>query len=578
MIPSERAADGNPAGAGNSEPFDVVVVGSGAAGGMAAYVLTQAGARVCVLEAGRNYEPQTETPMFGTAAQAPLRGVGTPDKVLGFYDATIDGGWDVPGEPYTVADGSRFTWWRTRMLGGRTNHWGRISLRYAPHDLRAKSIDGLGVDWPIPYAELAAYYDRVERLIGVFGSRDDLEDAPDSPPGVLLPPPAPRAHELYMQKVGTRIGRPVVASHAAVLTRPHNGRGACIYATPCLRGCAVRANFQSTTVLLPAAIATGRLVIRTKAMAYDVAVDAQGKASGVHYVDKTTGTHQFVAGRTVMLAASAMESVRVLLNSKSGRFPHGIGNDSGHLGRHITDTVGSVVVAQIPALEGLPPHNDFGASVDHVYVPWWGLAEKRAGRLDFPRGYHFELGGGRQEPNVFFLSKLMELARSGYGTKLKDELRRYYGSIVTLTHRGEMIPNDQCYVEIDPAVKDSWGIPVPRFHFRSADHEIRQTAHAQRSAVEFLEAAGGRVLQSGPSEREVSIGGSIIHEVGGARMGVSPQDSVVDANCRTWAVPNLYVIDGAVFPSHPHKNPTLTILALAWRASDHLTARSRNVV
>jgi len=177
-----------------SGDFDVIVVGSGAAGGMAAYALTMAGARVCLLEAGRDYDPLSETPMFGTAEQAPLRGTGTPDKPFGYYDATINGGWEVTGEPYTVAEGNEFNWWRTRMLGGRTNHWGRISLRYAPHDLKPQSIDGLGVDWPIPYEELAHYYERVERLIGVFGSIDGLEDAPDSLPGTLLPPPVPRAH------------------------------------------------------------------------------------------------------------------------------------------------------------------------------------------------------------------------------------------------------------------------------------------------------------------------------------------------------------------------------------------------
>ncbi len=570
--------DSGAAAVGRNDRFDVVVVGSGAAGGMAAFALTRAGARVCMLEAGRDYDPRTETPMFGTAAQAPLRGVPTPDKVFGFYDATIDGGWEVPGEPYTVAAGDRFVWWRARMLGGRTNHWGRISLRYAPHDLKPRSTDGLGVDWPLDYPELAHYYDRVERLIGVFGSRDGLEDAPDSPPGVLLPPPALRAHELYLQQAGKRIGRPIVAAHSAVLTRPHNGRTACIYATPCLRGCSLGANFQSTTVLLPPALKTGRMEIRTRAMAYEVGIDGRGRASGVHYVDKVSGAHRFVAGKAVMLAAGAMESVRILFNSKSARFPHGIGNENGHLGRHITDTVGSTIVGQIPALESLPPHNDFGASVDHVYVPWWGLADKRAGRLDFPRGYHLELGGGRQEPNPFMLSKLAGLSAASHGVRLKDEMRRYFGSIVAFMHRGEMIPNERSYVEIDPQVKDRWGIPVLRFRFQRGEHEIRQTVHAQRSGAELIQAAGGRVIEPEPADGEASVGGAMIHEVGGARMGEAPQGSVVDSHGCVWAVRNLCVIDGGVFPSHSHKNPTLTILALAWRASDYLLAASRHAV
>lgn len=556
--------------------FDVIIVGSGAAGGMAAYVLAKAGARVCMLEAGRDYDPLSETPMFNTAEQAPLRGSSTPDKPFGYYDATVGGGWDVPGEPYTVAEGDEFLWWRARMLGGRTNHWGRISLRYAAHDLKGKSEDGLGVDWPIPYEELAHYYERVERLIGVFGSIEGLDDAPDSAPGTLLPPPAPRAHELYMQQVGAQIGRPTVAAHVAVLTRPHEGRAACIYATPCLRGCSIRANFQSTTVLLPPAMATGRLTVRTGAMAYEIAIGAWGEAAGVHYIDKASGGHRFVRGRSVMLAASAMESVRILLNSKSSRFPDGLANDSGLVGKYISDTVGSMVTGQIPALEGLPPHNDFGISFDHVYVPWWGLKDKRAGRLDFPRGYHFELGGGRPEPGSFLLGKLLQVAGARHGTALKAELRRYYGSIVTLTQRGEMIPNERSHIALDPVVKDQWGIPVPKFHFRHGDYERRQTAHAQRAAAEFIEAAGGRVLPADDGENRISVGGSIIHEIGGARMGSSARDSVVDGHGRSWSVPNLYLIDGAVFPTHPHKNPTLTILALAWRASDALLKQSRH--
>lgn len=551
-----------------SEHFDVVVVGSGAAGGMACHVLTQHGARVCLLEAGRHYDPLAETPMFNTAHEAPLRGVPTPDKAFGYYDATINGGWDIPGEPYSIAEGDQFLWWRTRMLGGRTNHWGRYSLRYAPHDLKARSVDGLGVDWPLDYQQLSPYYDRVERLVGIFGSVTGLEDAPDSPPDALLPPPPPRAHEYFMQQVGHKLGRPLASTHAAVLTRPHHGRAACIYATPCLRGCSLRANFQTTTVLLPPALETGRLTIRTDAMAYEVEAGANGKARGVRYIHKATGEHRHVRADTVMLAASAMESVRILLNSRSAAHPDGIGNARGLVGRYISDTVGSMYTAQVPALEALEPHNDFGASVDHLYVPWWGLAQKRAGRLDFPRGYHFELGGGRSEPGEFMLGKLLQLSRSHSGSVLKDELRRYYGSVITLTQRGEMIPNERSYMELDARAKDRWGLPVPRFHFAFGETERRQTAHARQSAMEFFDAAGAKALAAPASETGISVGGSIIHEIGGARMGGSEKDSVTDSFGEVWSMRGLYLIDGATFPTHPHKNPTLSILALAWRACD----------
>ena len=200
--------------------YDVIVVGSGAAGGQTAYTLALEGAKVLMLEAGRNYDPVRETPMFQLDGQAPLRGTATPDKAYGFYDATVDGGWEIAGEPYTNASTDperQFNWWRARMLGGRTNHWGRNSLRYGPHDFKPRSRDGLGFDWPLSYEELAPYYDRVEMLIGVYGSNEGLENIPDSSPGVLLPPPKLRAGELLVQQRGKKLGLPPSRSTALCL-------------------------------------------------------------------------------------------------------------------------------------------------------------------------------------------------------------------------------------------------------------------------------------------------------------------------------------------------------------------------
>ena len=253
--------------------------------------------------------PLTETPMFSTNAEAPLRGAPTPDKPFGFYDATAGGGWDIPGEPYTVAkDSEPFQWWRPRMLGGRTNHWGRVALRFGPLDFKPKSRDGLGYDWPIGYDDLAPWYDKVERLIGVTGRAQGLENTPDSPEGCLLPPPAPRAHEYFVARGFESLGIPVAAIHAAVLTQPIHGRTACMYATSCIRGCAISANFQSTTVLLPPALETGNLEIRTNALVYQVDLDRFGKAKGVSYVDRRTGEHHTAVARAVVLAAGAAES------------------------------------------------------------------------------------------------------------------------------------------------------------------------------------------------------------------------------------------------------------------------------
>jgi choline dehydrogenase-like flavoprotein len=584
--------------AASAKDYDVIVVGSGAAGGQTAYTLAMSGARVLMLEAGRNYVPEDETPMFQTPADAPLRAASTPDKPFGFHDATVDGGWQVPGEPYvnTSQDAGRFDWWRARMLGGRTNHWGRYAFRNGPYDFRPRTRDGLGLDWPLRYEDLAPYYDKVEMLIGVYGANDGLENTPDSSPGCLLPPPKPRVSELLLARHAKQLGIPVVAAHRAILTQRldhsrlakklHPGnitaqkvlaehmqtRAACFWATPCGRGCSIRAMYQSTTVHLPPALATGNLDIVVDAMVRDVTLNERGLARGVTYVDRASGKWHQATARVVALAASACETVRILLNSRSARFADGLANSSGKLGRYLMDTVGSSVNGQIPALESLPPHNEDGAGGAHVYMPWWLYKEQLAGKLGFARGYHIEFGGGRQMPGMGTLSGLEWLTGGSYGRKFKQDARRYYGSFVRFDGRGEMIPNDNSWCEIDPEMKDRWGIPVLRFHWQWSEHETRQAAHMQQTFAQVIEAMGGRVrgevIKDGA--RAIAPGGSIIHEVGGAVMGADANSSVTNGWCQAWDVRNLFITDGAVFPSNADKNPTLTIMALAWRAADRI--------
>jgi choline dehydrogenase-like flavoprotein len=584
--------------------YDVAIVGSGAGGGQMAYTLTLAGLKCVMLEAGRNYEPERETPMFNRADQAPLGGSPTPDKqFFGYFDATIGGGWEVPGEPYTQASDKKeeqFWWWRPRMLGGRTNHWGRISLRNGAYDFKPKSRDGLGFDWPLSYEDVEPYYTKVEMLVGIFGSREGLENTPDSPPGVLLPPPKGRVGDLLTQKHGKKLGIPVVPIHRAILTKTldadtipaklHPGnewaqkivadsmrqRAACFWATPCGRGCSIRANYQSTTVHLPPALATGNLDIIPNAHAREVLVNDAGKATGVLYIDKSTGKEERVKAKAVVLAASSGETVRLLLNSKSARFPAGLANSSGLVGKYIMDTTGAAVSGQIPALEGLPPHNEDGVGGDHFYAPWWLYKEQHAGKLNFARGYHIEIGGTRPMPGG--RSPVPdEFLRGAYGTQLKEAQRRYYGSFVRFACRGEMIPNEQCFADLDPKVKDKWGIPVMRWHWKWSDHELNQALHAVRTFTQLIETMGGKVLgtPSRTGQEAIDPGGKIIHEVGGAIMGTEAKSSVCNQWNQTWDVPNLFLADGAPFPSNADKNPTLTIMALAWRAGDYLVEQAR---
>lgn len=568
--------------------YDVIVVGSGAAGGMSAYVLAKAGVKVLMLEAGRNYDPLTETPMFETPKDAPLRGASTPEKPFGFFDATVDGGWMVPNEPYGVKrtdkegwhDASdwgahdtkqNFMWWRARMLGGRTNHWGRISLRMGPYDFKPRERDGLGLDWPMTYEDMAPWYDKTEALIGVYGTNEGLENTPNSSPGILQPPPKPRGYELLTKKACDKLGIPVIPSHQAILTKPLNGRSACFYATDCGRGCSIRANFQSTTVLLPPAVETGNLDIITDAMVREVTIDKSGKATGVHYIDKATGKDMHAKARVVILAASGCESARILLNSKSALFPNGLANSSGKIGRYLMDTVGSSVSGHIPLMENCPPHNEDGASAMHMYMPWWLYQEQIAGKLGFARGYHIEFHGGRRMPGMANPAP-DSLTGGTYGRKFKEDARRYYGAFINFAGRGEMIPNEDCYCEIDPDRKDKWGIPALRFHWKWSDHELKQAVHMQKTFGEIISALGGKPLA--PIEldpqKAIMAGGTIIHEVGTTCMGANKKDSVVNEWCQTWDVPNLMVTDGGPFVSNADKNPTLSILALAMRSCEHL--------
>ncbi|MFC4701261.1 GMC family oxidoreductase [Glaciecola siphonariae] len=552
----------------NDTQHDIIVVGSGAGGAMAAYVLCKAGHKVLMLEAGRDYDPKTETPMFNTNAQAPLMGAGNKDKNFGFYDATVDGGWSVPDEPYTTGEGSDFFWWRSRMLGGRTNHWGRYSLRFSEHDFKGKSRDGHGADWPFEYQDIAPWYDKTEELVGICGTNTGLDDMPDSPEGVLQPPPTPRIPELLVAAAAKKHGIPLAPMHRAVLTRPKDDRLACFYATPCGRGCSIGAAFQTTTSLIPMAQATGNLKVITNAMVKTVDVDENGRPSGITYIKKPSGQAHSIAANQIILAASACESARIMLNSLSKHHPKGLANSSGQLGRNIMDSTGADLGAMIPALKGRPRYNEDGHTANHLFIPWWGHKAQANKELDFPRGYHFEIGSGFRMPGASVAGDLQ-----GYGKALKQNARDNYGTYINLSLRGEMLPNPYCYMEIDDKVKDKWGIPVAKFHWQFSKHELNQVAHGLQTAKMLFETMGASVKRLPSPEQAILKGGQIIHEVGATRMGSSAKDSVTNQWGQTWDCDNLYVMDGGVFASNPHKNCTLTIMTLAMRNAAHLAER-----
>src|SRR5256886_3387635 len=306
--------------------YDVCIIGSGASGGTAAKVLTEGGLSVALLEAGPPLVPERDYKEHVWPYDLPHRGAGVGGRARqGLDDEFLapNGAWEIQGEPYVSAPGSKFRWFRSRIVGGRTNHWGRIALRMAPVDFKVRSRDGMGDDWPISYEDVAPYYDKVEAYIGVFGSKENIPSAPD---GIFLPPPKPRCTDLLVKKGCDKISIPCVPSRLAIITRPVNGRAACHYCGQCGRGCTTASNFSSSQVLIPPALATGRLTLITNAMAREILVDKEGKANGVSYIDKTTRSEQQVRAKAFVVAASTCESTRLLLNSMSTQFPRGLAN------------------------------------------------------------------------------------------------------------------------------------------------------------------------------------------------------------------------------------------------------------
>ena len=557
--------------------YDVVVVGAGAGGGTMARVLAEKGVKVALLEAGPTIDPQKEFKTHKWPHDYGHRGAERGGKAyfgtgsaFGFF-TTASGGWQLDGEPYTSAPGTRFDWFRSRVVGGRTNHYGRMSFRFSDIDLKPYSRDGIGWDWPISYEDIAPWYDRAEEYIGVTGTVEGIRSAPD---GKFHEPPRPKVHELLIREAGKQLGVPFIANRRAVITRSINGRQACHYCGQCGRGCLTESNYSASQVDVFPAMKTGNVTLLTEAMAREVEVDANGLARGVVYIDKNARTEKRVLGRAVVLSASSCETARLMLNSRSKPFPDGIANGSGLVGRYLMDTVGFSLRGTLPALENLPRYDTDGFGGAHLYAPWW-LWDEHA-KLDFPRGYHIEMGGGFGMPGLGGFGRQARTA--GYGKELKRMIREQYGCSIGLAGRGEMIPNNQSYMDLDPDVVDRWGIPVPRFHFSFSDYEWKQARHMERTFRDLIEAAGGKVLGIGNAAREsegIAVPGSIIHEVGTARMGSSPRSSVLNEYCQAHEVRNLFVADGSTFVSNPDKNPTLTINALSWRTAEYLAEELR---
>ncbi len=567
----------------SSKIYDAVIVGSGAGGGMSALVLANAGAKVLLLEAGPFFDPVKYSHQLKFPYESPRRGASTKFRGGGDFDAAF-GGWEIEGEPYTRKENTEFDWFRSRMLGGRTNHWGRISLRFGPKDFQPN--DGYSENWPITYDEVKLYYDKVDMLIGVYGTKEGLENDPD---GIFLPPPKLRLNEIFIKKGAEKAGVKVIPGRGSVLTKAlanNKDRGACFFCGQCNRSCKVYADFSASSCLVIPALKTGNLEVISNAMVREVLTDNKGLATGVSYVSKEDMQEYQVKGKTVILGASSCETARIMLNSKSQTHPGGIGNSSGLVGKYLQDSTGASLSGILPQLVDRKRYNEDGVGSIHLLGPWV-LDNKK---LDFPRGYHIEFGGGMGMPGYGFGGDVPKVngkvpgidgkmkESGGFGASLKNDYRRFYGTSVGMSGRGVGMARIDNYCEIDPNVVDRFGIPVLRFHYKWNNDEINQAKHMQQTFQSIMHAMGA-IITSSELNAENNWGlagpGRIIHEVGTARMGSDPKKSVLNKWCQAHDCKNLFVVDGASQVQQSDKNATWTILAFSMRTAEYILEQNK---
>lgn len=534
-------------------PYDVIVVGSGAAGGMAAWNLTRKGARVLVLDAGTKFPRSTfwshvkpwEWRQKLAAGQHPPN----------FYLTNEE-------QPYDTLKEHPFYLARVWGRGGKTNVWGRVSLRYSDLNFQEPARDGWEIPWPLKYADLAPYYDQVDQLVGVCGGSDDNPFLPGS--RYHLPAPAPRCGEVLLQRAGRRIGLQIVSGRRAVLTREHNGHAPCHYCGACGRGCDVAAFFNSSDYLLEPAFKSGKLEIVDNAVAGRILVDDQGLASGVQYFDRHSKAEHKVYGKRIVVAASCIDSTRLLLNSKSAAYPNGIGNSNDVIGRYLCEQIRFHMYGFVPELMGKPVQNDDGIGGEHIYMP--RVADNR--KREYLRGYGIQFWGCGAQENANF-AKMMP----GFGLDFKKQVKRRYPALVALHPYGEVLPRRENRVTVEGTPVDRYGLPIARIEYKIGENERKMAAEMFDTAEAILREAKAEIL---PFERGTLDGnGGAIHEHGTCRMGDDPKRSALNGFCQSHEVKNLFVVDGSAFPTATEKNPTLTILAVAWRATDYLADQMR---
>jgi choline dehydrogenase-like flavoprotein len=573
-----------------SDRWDVIVVGSGAAGGMAAFQLATAGIKVLLLEAGRLLDWRREYRTTEWPYSSPRRFRLPPDhralnvaeynfldrpygnnpafarykKLASYAGNTFTRNWVVNEKDHPTT-GTPYANVRASVLGGRTNFWGRGALRYGPLQFGAASRDGFDVDWPISYDDVKPYYDKVDMLLGCAGTTEGLVQVPD---GVFQRPSKLNCVEVAFRRAIAPLGRHYIPGRAGVTTDGvlNKYRSRCVGRGRCGRGCNINAAFHSPTALVYPARDTGNLTIRPYSIAWQVLLDDSGsRARGVRIIDASTRQVMDFSARAVILGAGTLESTRILLNSRESRHPEGLGNSSGLLGCYLSEHIMGIRGSGfIPARIGTESTLDDGRPVA-PYVPRFRNVTDR--HSDFIRGYHFQGGGGCAE-----YPGMAEEVR-GFGKHLKSSIRKYYPAIISLGGFGEVLPRKENRVMLDPEVRDAWGIPVLRFDYKFRDNEFKMARDMADTLEEMLTLAGAEDIRI---TRELLPPGWSIHEIGTARMGDDPKTSVTDRFCRLHDVQNVLLADGAPFVSGGTQNTTWSILAMCWRTMDHLKEQMRS--
>ncbi len=503
--------------------FDVVVVGSGASGGTLAAHLARAGVKVAVVEGGPKINTRTDFNTHAMPFEFPNRHIPTMK----------------PGKHGFESE-------RSRGLGGKTLTWNAVAWRFGPRDFKGRTLEGAGQDWPLEYQDLAPYYEQIEREVGVCGNLDGLEDLPD---GIFQPPVPMKCTDIAVKNGAARLGVNVIHVRKATLSRAAHGRPACHFCGNCMAGCDVVAKYNSAEVHLSPALKTGKLTMFTDSVVREVVVSKENRITGVRFLNRNTKREGEVRGRVVVVSCACVQSVALLMMSRSRLYPNGLGNSSGALGRHFIPHFTGGVECFLKDFIGKPAVNDEGY-LDHAYVPSFMHNRKR----DYARSFGIQFNYQNR--------RAVGWARSvpGFGKSYKQAVKDRYPAFLTFSPYGEMLPNPNCFVDLDWEKMDAYGLPMARRNVSYSENDWKIFRDMTSWSQRILESAGAEILSVSQEPRTN-------HELGGCRMGADARESVVNGNCQSHDVKNLFVVDGSVFPSASEKNPTHTMMALAARTA-----------